>query len=436
MPKLNDPNFKLRLPNNFVRKKLRPWNIVEELQNSLSNDNENSNQIVNTEETISKLNRNNEGTVNKQIVNNEETYSKQLKSNQKQIVNNKKTISNPVSKQINGTINKHKVTHLVNNETDYWVEEIHKLTGLQWNLLMYVIENCSSRGLLQTTPITNQTLKLLLQTDIDSAKTTIQRLVNKKIISRINGRRGRGGFCIFRITEEVRNIALEAKRQLSISEQIVNQIVNRSNKQIVNNNVTNQETSPLSSSGSINDIKNTTNTVLAANLLESLPLEWQEIDLSELHKRGVHFSREQLSSLWTYLKNFSAFDFQESIDSFVYDIDNKYIQARKGYLNLFIGIIRNNQLYISAHYISPARKLLVEINERAKKLKEEKDTYNESMENEAFNKWFETSNIEEIKEQMPPYILVDFNCKGNEYVKWIKDNIYKKILHENASSIV
>src|SRR5260221_14715672 len=98
MPKLDDPNFKLRLPaNKFIRKNLRPWNIVEELQIELPPQKEikNSKQIVNNSET----NR-------KQIVNKNRTVSNQQIFNSKQIVNNHETISKPFGKQQKVTISK------------------------------------------------------------------------------------------------------------------------------------------------------------------------------------------------------------------------------------------------------------------------------------------------------------------------------------------
>jgi len=133
-------------------------------------------------------------------------------------------------------------------------------------------------------------------------------------------------------------------------------------------------TSASSSSSGLKDLNTTTTQE------NTLPPEWDEIDLSPLQKNNVLFGRGHMISLWQFLKIHSAFDFQESVDGFAFDIENNYVNARRGYLNLFIGTIRNGMLYVSSHYVSPERQRMNEMLELSQKRKIEK----ENLENKAF----------------------------------------------------
>ncbi len=85
---------------------------------------------------------------------------------------------------------------------------VKRLYGLQKKLLHFIVENCASRNMLQTSLLSKDELKKALNTDTDNVKTTIHRLQTSGLITRENGKRGPGGFRIFNITEEVRNAVL------------------------------------------------------------------------------------------------------------------------------------------------------------------------------------------------------------------------------------
>ena len=392
MPKLDDPNFKLRLPaNKFVRKNLRPWNIVEELQIELPPQKE----INNSKQTVNNSGTNSNQIVN-ELVNKNKTISNHRLLNSKQIVNNHETISKPFGKRQKGTISKQIVNQLANDsgQESSILDEIPKLSGYQLKLMMYILENCSSRGLLYTTPITNHTLTMLLQTDIGSVKTTVQRLTNKKLISREQGRPGRGGFCIFRITEEVRSAVLETKRQLGLSEQIVNQLVNKFSKQLVNNQITNQVTHASSSSSVINN-KETTTTSQSSDSSsgeELLPQEWEIIDIAPLTEIG--FSKYHLKQIANQNK-ISHMEVQESIHAFAFDLkeNNKGKVLKTNPLNYLMGILRNGIPYAPpSNYKSPKEIAMEKLLEQKKDEKERIRKLEDEMIQYEFEEWLPTIN--------------------------------------------
>ena len=189
---------------------------------------------------------------------------------------------------------------------------------------------------------------------------------------------------------------------------------------------TEPNTNPSSSSG-LKDLKTTTTEISCD---AAIPPEWEEVDLSELHKRNVGFGKSHIISLWSFLKAHSVFDFQESVDGFAYDIDNRHVQPRKGYLNFFIGIIRNGQLYVSSHYVSPERKQMNEMIELSKKRAREKELYQAACEEEKFNQWLSEYGEENIRKQIletNPGLLVDFEHRGKYAMDWVRYNIYRKL---------
>src|SRR6185437_13696552 len=89
---------------------------------------------------------------------------------------------------------------------------ILRLSGHQKTIFNFILERCVTRGLLSTGSVTSETLTSITNTSLTMVNTSIQRLVEKKIIHRENGKRGRGGFYSFGISQEIKDAAVEYRR--------------------------------------------------------------------------------------------------------------------------------------------------------------------------------------------------------------------------------
>ena len=90
-----------------------------------------------------------------------------------------------------------------------------ELAGFQQDLAFYIINNCISKGILTTSQISSlflHNLALNKGYSKNSLKTSIQRLSNKNIIRREGGKRGKGGYYVFAITEQIRNAILSINK--------------------------------------------------------------------------------------------------------------------------------------------------------------------------------------------------------------------------------
>lgn len=279
------------------------------------------------------------------------------------------------------------------------------LVGLQRAILLAVYQVCKISRSHITDPLTLEFIAAQVKTDTKSAKTTLQRLEKKGGIIRVAFKNGRGGWTKYKIPDYLYNeiLNLETVNKLATNwEQNGNKLATQP---------TTQPTTMASSSSNINN-KNTT-----TNELITLSSEWEEIELGKLHKHNVRFGKEHIIQLFPYLKKHTAFDFQESIDAFVYDIEHGYVNQRKGLLNLFIGSIRNGTLYISSYYVSPYQQKLNDMVELAKQKSEQ-----------TFLTWVE-ENQETISKQLEAQSLslaIDFRHRGKESLVWIKQHIFLK----------
>ncbi len=88
MPRLDDPNIKLKEGKSFKRQSLRPWDNLDDFKPSILK----TNELADNLEFDNKL-------IGKQLVNNKITEKTQIKSISKQLVNNKETISKRISKR-------------------------------------------------------------------------------------------------------------------------------------------------------------------------------------------------------------------------------------------------------------------------------------------------------------------------------------------------
>ncbi len=400
MPRIDDPNINLKKGKVFKRKSLRPWDNFDDFKPRIT-----ENKLVNNQETISK-----------QLVNNQETISKrdtpligkQLVNDKEaniELVNNQETISKPIGKQGAPAISKQLVNQLVNTESTHTrtLEAVKQLCGLQRKLLFYIVEDCKSIGLLHTMPITNESLRILLNTDAHSVKTTVQRLTKKGMVNRKEGKSGRGGYTIFTISESVRNAVIETHGQLSISKQLVNQLVNANGKQLVNNWETNGITSALSSSSSsVIDLKTTTTNF---NPARELAEGWREVEYSLLADFG--FTQTHLLQL-SKLESLEPSIVQDSIYHFAFDLkhNNKASSIKGDPLSYFMGIVSRRGAYTApSNYIDPALEAMNAYHKSKEQSEKQKAEIEQKVQEIEFRMWHDSLSDDEILLLLPEEIL-------------------------------
>ncbi len=410
MPRADDPGVKIKNVRIFKRKPLRAWDEIQEFIPKSQLNETISKPIDNKNESYSEQLVNPLGNETKTKVEQEITISKPL-------VNESDTKVEPIREPIKGIISEPIVNQLVNN-----LETVSRLYGLQRTLLFYIVENCRSRGLLYTSPITNEVLQVLLNRKADIVKTTTQRLINKGLIQRGHCKRGRGGFSIFMITEDIRNAVIEVERQLEKSKPKEEQLVNVISKLIVNKKETEKETNALSSSSYIDNNKTTTT---AGNELSP---DWLELDWSNLQERLPQFGMTQIKQAYPFLRQYPVEDIQDMIDGMVDDYDQGIFEQYKRPVNVIMGVFREGNLWQPSRYISPRRQAIRKQIELLKQQEEERAELQRLQEQNRFLQWIDANRAEieqELRDKNPSFYIA-FKNNGSDALEFIRKTIYAK----------
>ena len=274
-------------------------------------------------------------------------------------------------------------------------------------------------------PITNESLRILLNTDAHSVKTTVQRLTKKGMVNRKEGKSGRGGYTIFTISESVRNAVIETHGQLSISKQLVNQLVNANGKQLVNNWETNGITSALSSSSSI-DLKTTTTN---SNPARELPEGWIAVEYSLLANIG--FTQTHLLQL-SKLESLEPSIVQDSIYHFAFDLkhNNKAPSIKGDPLNYFMGIVSKRGAYTApSNYIDPILEVMNSYHKTKEQSEKQKAEVEQKVQEIEFKNWHDNLSDSEIGELLPEEIR-NSTSPNASFKQTLKTQFLKKYYRE------
>jgi len=245
---------------------------------------------------------------------------------------------------------------------------ILRLTGHQKTIFTFILEKCLFRASLSSGMMTSQTLISITNTTLTMINTTIQRLIHKNLIVRENGKRGRGGYYCFSMTEEVKEAATEYKR------------------------LANYEVPEGVSDGD-----------QAANLVDAaVPKELDDIDIDAL--LAIGFKKSHLVQL--YKQGFLDLNtIQDSINHYAYDLqyNNKAAEIKKSNpIGYFMGILMRSGLYNPAdNYESPKDMALRTFLERKKSEKEKHDQLIKELITVHFDEWQSKLSAEEKDELLP-----------------------------------
>lgn len=399
MPQLSD----LLEKKKFVKKTYRPWdlsgsgtvdnhNSPEQPLSSTENKTALANPAINEEQlkeiqqvtshptpiTVNKKTGNISGneTGNKGV-----TYSKQ--TGNKQVTR----IREPDNIQVTSREQPYNdLDNVTGNAYDinYLTEAIKKLCGIQKNIFLYIVNICTARATLDTGNILLLDLVDSAKCSPGSAKTSLNRLVEKYLIIRHQGKSSRGGHMVLGVTKEIQAAAIQAQQAL-FNPLKINYSDNVTGNDRDNNNAY---------SSSIYNNRNT---------ITSLPEEWKKINFELLNSIG--FSETQIKQL--YEANITTPEIvQQSINHFAYGLEHS--EKTKGYrepLNILMGVLRKGQKWHEAHYVSPQELALRQILDEKKKEKERRDTMIKDIVEIEFPEWKKKLSEEQVKAIVPEQTL-------------------------------
>lgn len=246
---------------------------------------------------------------------------------------------------------------------------IARLSGHQRTIFTFILDRCLSNDSLSSGVVNGENLISITNTSLRMVNTSIQRLVDKKLILRENGKRGRGGFYSFSLTQEVKSSAIE-HRKLSIG----------NNKEFLHSN----------------------ETTLELSYNQNLPKDWEDLDVEPLQHIG--FSKNHILQL--YKKgDLDLKTIQDSIYHFSYDL--KYNKKKESItktspIAYFMAILKRSGAYTAPeNYESPKSKALRELLENKKKEKERYDAMMKELISIAFDEWSEKLSEEEKNKIVP-----------------------------------
>lgn len=425
MPKLNEI-IKEREGKKFIKKSYRPWDLTGDgaININEANDTDSSNNtvlkttpiktrtVVNISDISPLLN---DGNIELITEKDSEIDNKQI-SIEKQLDNIQDTIRKH-------TGNKEETTQETTQETirkqlDISLDpttlynQLIKLSGLQKNILNFIIDVCILRNGLETGPIETSTIAMCVKTTTGSVKISLKRLIDKGFIVRNKGKQAKGGYINLSVTNDV---LVNVIQQRESNNRILNpaELLSSIRYQIDNNN-------SYSSSILIN---NTTTT----KKQDHFPDEWAEIDYESLSQIG--FTKTQIKQL---IEKNEPTIVQESINHFAFGLEyNQKFQKYEDPLNVLMGVLRKGQGWFEKDYRTPkeiAQQHLLEIKKAELERKRELE---ESTYKIAVMEWQQSLTEAEIENIAPRKKLSgDIMPTNAKLSLYFKDNIWPNLKTE------
>ena len=250
--------------------------------------------------------------------------------------------------------NKIKTTNIQNDDPKEINELLFGLLGTQKNILFYIGQVCCDKGTLVTPPISISQLAVELDEKKTSTKQSVNRLIKKGLLSREPGKKGKGGFSYFRISEKVKNFILNSKDKI---------IGFKKDTEMVTKKVTNDY---VVSSSNIN-----TNT--------TLPEKWVDLDIECLKEHGLQ-ENHIIQIDRAYKKNpdisLSLKAVQDSIYAMAYDLkcNADRLKIKISPIAMLTSVLKRGEPYSSVtpeNYMTP-RELAMQKYQEFQKLREAK----------------------------------------------------------------
>lgn len=378
----------------FKKSSYRPWNYMEEIE----------------KEEEEKFKDNN--TVNEHKLSNHKPSSLSEIKEDNSLTQDENLIISDFRKKISDNVvisetNKNSQLFMKNEHEKQKVSPLYsilRLSGHQKLLFTFILERCLSNDSLSSGTVSGEHLTSITNTSLRMVNTSIQRLVDKKLVLRENGKRGRGGFYSFSIRQEVKSSAIEHRKLMVVDNKELSRSFENQSETHYQSGIDNRQ--------SINSF---------------LPKEWEDIDIELLQHIG--FSKSHLIQLYKQ-GELEAQSIQDSIYHFAYDLkyNNKSESITKSNpIGYFMGILKRSGAYTAPdNYESPKNIALREILEHKKAEKEKHEAMMKELINISFEEWqAELSNEE--KDNLIPEDVKKHRLSGAKFASlktYFTENIW------------
>ncbi len=260
----------------------------------------------------------------------------------------------------------------------YLIESIKKLSGIQKNIFLNVINICTARSALDTGNISSIDLASAASCSRNSAKTSLIRLIKKNLILRLQGKACRGGYMVLGISEEIQVAALQAQQALL-------------------------DPLKMLQPNTIRDNRTYSKNIDSSVYKNTIPEEWEKIDFEPLQHIG--FSKTQLWQLFESHATTSEI-VQDSIHHFAYGLEhNGKVKAYSEPLNVLMGVLRKGGRWCEHNYLTKQELALRQILEEKRKRKIQFEAMKKELIDLEFPDWRKKLTEDEIKQIVPPEII-------------------------------
>ena len=276
---------------------------------------------------------------------------------------------------------------------------INSLSGIQKSIFFYILDICKKNRSTQTGHISTKDLAEITHCSYGSVKTSIIRLVKKKLITRQRGKTARNGYINLTMNKNIKKAAIKI---------LDNELGNKTFYISNSNNITITNTS--NKGGGNNDGLSTNNA-------------WLKISIDPL--KIIGFSDTQLQQL----QNLNTPEIvQESIYHFAYGLEHneKTKKYKDNALNVLMGVLRKGQAWIEPNYRSPQELALEDLISQKK---EEQNRCNQKLDelmDLEFPAWHNKLSEQEIEEIVPETFRV--TRVPQDVVEYLKKYFRDKML--------
>jgi hypothetical protein len=440
--------------------------LIQDQSQNLSSFNldQDHNCFPNDSKTIGKQLVNDSNTTDKLLVNDSKTIGKQFEHNLETIGKQSGDVFPNDSKTIGKQLVNNSNTNLSPWDEDKYVHEYAKLVGFQKQVLLYIVKRCIANDSLVSGPIAKQDFKEHVSPNLDSIKTTIQRLVHKGFLQRELSKSGAGGFSVFSISQAFKKMILGCQNPNTIGKQLVNdsktfhkQTLSSSsyNNIYINKTTTTNEdlcsnrlpivskTNPNQLFDNCLPIVSKTNQYPMFDKDLSMVLDgdekcefstkrgelpndgWASIDCESLEFIG--FNKNHLVQLKKH-SELSPEIVQDSIHAFAFDLKHNGLgdKIKTHPLNYFMGILRTNKPYAApSNYQDPKLLAMQQYLDRKKQMREEIKKVEEELFQFNFEQWQETLTQEEVNQIIPEPRYREYPMKEGLLKNFFKKNVWK-----------
>ncbi len=261
------------------------------------------------------------------------------------------------------------------------------MIGLQRKITLFIYEICKISRSKITNALSIEHIADMCQTTKFSVRKTIQRLENKKIVTRNTFKNGRGGWTRYELSDVIFKEIMQEETQDKL----------RTNLGQSEDKVRPQLRTELRTTSSSSSSERNTTTELSE--------EWQTIDLSSLESIGLtfgHLTQLQRSGIE------SSEIIQDSINHFSYDLihNSKAKEIKTTAIGYFMGIMKRAGLYTAPDNYESEKDRTLRIYMETKKRQQEKQMAVEAeLIDLSYNEWSFGLTEDEKKSLLPEHTL-------------------------------